>query len=191
MDAQHTEENNLNIEEVILQYWPQINFRVRKSLGFNNTEWEDVASEIIFDVIKAIKTRKFRGDSKIGTFIYVITSRRIIDYIRKKSRNIKYINDALQHNHFVDPCEIVQKKEQIELLSVSLKKLKPRDADILYLYFYMGLTQKEIAQMYGISARKVYEIMKNAKLSLKKIIQRGGNTTTKPNMHCANLGVNP
>ena len=136
MKTQHVEKKELNIEGVILQYWPQINFRVRKSLGFNHTDWEDVSSEILYDVIKALKNGKFRGDSSVGTFIYVITSRRIVDYIRKKSRNLEYNNEELQYNRFPDPYETVRKKEQKELVSNSIKKLKPRDADILYLYFF-------------------------------------------------------
>ena len=173
MNTEYVEENDLDIEEVILQYWPQINYRVKKSLGFNHTEWEDVASEILFDVVKALKNGKFRGESSVGTFIYVITSRRIVDYIRKKSKNINYNHEELSRNYFSDPFEIVNKKEQKKLVSNSIKKLKPRDADILYLYYYAGSTQKEIAQIFGISSRRVHEVMKNAKQSLKKIIQSG------------------
>ncbi len=172
MKTQHAEEKELDIDEVILQYWPQINFRVRKSLRFNHTDWEDVTSEILFDVVKAFKNGKFRGESSVGTFIYVITSRRIVDYIRKKSSNLEYNNEGLQPNHFSDPYETVRKKEQTKLVSNLIKKLRPRDADILYLYFYKELTQKEIAQTFGISLWRVHEIMKNAKQSLKRIIER-------------------
>jgi RNA polymerase sigma-70 factor (ECF subfamily) len=157
-----------NLEEVILKFWPQINYRTKSSLGYYNLEWEDVASEILLNVVEAIKKNKFRGESSIGTFIYKITSRRIIDYIRKKGRFPKHLPEP---NHSLDPYDYVLEKEQSELLSRSIKKLKPKYADMLYLFYYMGMSQTEIARTYGISTGRVSVLIKEARKSLKKIIQ--------------------
>jgi RNA polymerase sigma factor (sigma-70 family) len=56
-------------------------------------------------------------------------------------------------------------------LADSIKKLKPRDADILYLYYYLGLSQLEIAGIFGISKRWVNTLIKNSTKSLKKILE--------------------
>jgi RNA polymerase sigma-70 factor (ECF subfamily) len=159
--------NSIDLEELVLKFWPQINYRVRNSLGFTNPDWEDIASDVLIDVIEAIKKDKFRGDSSLGTFIYVITSRRIVDYIRKKGKLPKSV--AVE-DQIPDPYESMDKKEKSIFLAESIKKLKPRDADILYLYYYLGLSQLEIAGIFGISKRWVNTLIKNSTKSLKKIL---------------------
>jgi len=168
MKTQRNKLKTSELKEVILKYWPQINYRTRSSLGHFNLEWEDVASEILVNVIEAIKEGKFRGESSIGTFIYKITTRRIIDYIRKKGRFPRHLPEI---NHSLDPYDYVVGKQQSELISRAIKKLKPKYADMLYLFYYMGLSQTEIAQTYGISTGRVSVLIKEARKSLKKIIQ--------------------
>jgi RNA polymerase sigma factor (sigma-70 family) len=157
-----------DLEEIILRCWPQINFRVRKSIGYQDSNWEDVASEILIDSLRAVKEGKFKGNSSIETFIYTITSRRIIDYIRKKYRVLKHLPEQ---GHPIDPYEYVRKKERFELLARHIKTLKPKYADMLYLYYYMELSRHEIADIFGISAQRVSEILSDAKKSLKLIIK--------------------
>ena len=66
-------------EDSVLKYRQVISFRVRKALGSSNPDWEDVVNEILTQAVAKIKSGEFRGDSSIGTFLYTITSRRIID----------------------------------------------------------------------------------------------------------------
>jgi len=161
--------NSVDLEELVLKFWPQINYRVRNSLGYTNPDWEDVASEVLIDIIESIRKGKFRGESSLGTFIYVITSRRIIDYIRKKGKLPKSVT---VEDQIPDPYDSMDKKEKAIYLAESIKKLKPRDADILYLYYYLGMSQIEIAGIFGISKRWVNTLIKNSTKSLKKILEK-------------------
>jgi len=158
---------SVDLEELILEFWPQINFRVRRSLGFANPDWEDTASEILIDIIEAVRKGKFRGESSLGTFIYVITSRRIVDYIRKKGKSLR---DFPVQSHIPDLSDSMERKERAIILAECVKKLRPRDADMLYLYYYMGLSQKEIAELFGISKRWVNTRLKNSMQSLRRIL---------------------
>jgi RNA polymerase sigma-70 factor (ECF subfamily) len=173
--SQEISDGTAELEKIILHYWPQINFRVRKSLGFQNSDWEDVASEVLMDALRAIRTGKFRGDSSLGTFIYTITSRRIIDYIRKKSRVLKHAPEA---GSLLDPQENCERNEQSEILFQALRRLKPRYADMLYMSYFMDLSRKEIAQTFGISYHRTGEVLKEAEKSLRRIISAG--IGTKP-----------
>lgn len=159
----------LDLEELILRFWPQINYRVRNSLGYTNPDWEDIASEVLIDIIEAVKKGKFRGESSIGTFIYVITSRRIVDYIRRKGKLPKSVT---YEDQIPDPYDSMEKNVKALYLAESIKKLKPRDADILYLYYYLGLSQIEIAGIFGLSKRWVNMLIKNSTKSLKRILEK-------------------
>lgn len=168
-EALRNNETFYDIEEIILKYWPQINYRVRNSLGYKNSDWEDLAGDILINIIEALRYNKFRGESSVGTFIYTITSRRIIDYIRRKVRLKKYM---LEKGHGSDLHEPEKKREQAEEVKDAIKRLKPRYADLLYLYYYSGLTQIEIAENLGLSLRTINVQIKDAKQSLKNIIDK-------------------
>ncbi|HQI23130.1 MAG TPA: sigma factor, partial [Candidatus Saccharicenans sp.] len=74
-----------DIKELMVRYRPIITFRVRKAIGAQNTDCDDLVSEILSQVVEKISSGEFRGESSLGTFVYTITSRRIIDYIREKT----------------------------------------------------------------------------------------------------------
>lgn len=164
---QKLEQQTDYVEGIFLRYWPQISFRVRKSIGFQNPEWEDICSEILYSVIKAIREGKFREESSIGTFIYSITTNKVIDYIRKKGKKLKYPPDTISRS---DPYLDIEKKEQAGQIVEALNKLKSKHADIMYLYYYMGIPQNQIGKVFDISPGRVNQIIKSALEELKYII---------------------
>lgn len=157
----------INIEEICTKYRPIISFRVKKSLGASTPEWEDVVNEIITNVLEKLKKGEFRGESSIGTFIYTITSRRIIDYIRHKSKVLKH---APEPAHYPDPQEYIENKERTELMANAIKKLKPKYREVLYLYYYKDFSREEVAKKLSISPRRVSERVNYSQKLLKKLI---------------------
>jgi len=157
----------LVLKEIIVRYKPIISFRVRRAIGYLNPDWEDVVNEIITNVIEKIKKDEFRGESSIGTFIYIISSRRIADYIRQKRKVLKHIPEP---KSFLEPSEEFENKEKTEIMTKILKKLKPKYKKVLYLYYYKGLSRKEVAQELGISPRRVSERVDYAQKLLKQLL---------------------
>jgi RNA polymerase sigma-70 factor (ECF subfamily) len=158
-----------DIQELIVRYRPIITFRVRKALGASNTDCEDLVSEILSQVLEKIQTGEFRGESSLGTFVYTITSRRIVDYIREKTRIMKYAPEPLP---FPDPQETLEVQETAEKVKRALSKLKPRYRDVLYLYYYQELSREEVAAQLGVSTRKVSELVNYALKLIRKDIKR-------------------
>jgi RNA polymerase sigma factor (sigma-70 family) len=154
--------------EIVLKYWPQISFRVKNSIGRSTPDWEDVASEILVGVIEALRRDKFRGESSLGTFIYSITTNKIIDHIRQKKKTLIEIPETGQA---FDPYAHVENQERIRLVARYIKKLKPRYADILYLHYYLDIPQGEIAQVYGISTGTMNKLIRAARNALKKLMK--------------------
>jgi RNA polymerase sigma-70 factor (ECF subfamily) len=156
------------LEEVFVKYKPIVTFRVKKSLGAYNPDCDDVANEIITNVIEKIKKGEFRGESSVGTFIYTITSRRIIDYIRQKSKVLKHVPEPAS---YPDPQEQIENKERAEMIATAIKKLKPKYREVLYLYYYKEFSREEVAQKLGISPRRVSERVNYSQKLLKKLIK--------------------
>ena len=159
----------INLEEVITKYRPIIGFKVRKAFGYLNPEWEDIVNEICTNVIEKVNKGEFKGKSSIGTFIYTITSRRIADYIREKSKTLKHSPEPTE---FPSPQKVLENKERAELLADAIKNLKPKYREILYLYYYKELSRKEVAQKLGITPARVSERVDYAQKLIKKIIKR-------------------
>jgi len=162
------EKQKNQLEEVFVKYKPIVTFRVKKSLGAYNPDCDDVANEIITNVIEKIKKGEFRGESSVGTFIYTITSRRIIDYIRQKSKVLKHVPEPAS---YPDPQEQIEDKERAEMIATAIKKLKPKYREVLYLYYYKEFSREEVALKLGISPRRVSERVNYSQKLLKKLIK--------------------
>lgn len=159
----------LNLDEVVQKYRPVVSFRVKKSLGTQTPDWEDVVNEVITQVIEKVKKGKFRGESSIGTFIYTITSRRIVDYIRQKTKVLKGIPEPAV---LPDPCDDAETRERARILAEAIKRLKPKFKEVLDLYYYQELSREEVAKRLGISPRRVSEHLNYAQKLLRKMIKQ-------------------
>ncbi len=161
--------DSVDLQEIIREYRPLVSFRVKKSIGSFTPDWEDIVNEIMVNTIEKIKSGDFRGDSSIGTFIYTITSRRIVDFIREKNKELKYAPSPAQ---FPSPDQQIEDKERAKLLASKLEKLKPKYKEVLYLYFYKDLTRSEVAKRLGIPPRRVSERVNYAQKLLRKMIEK-------------------
>jgi len=158
-------------EEILLKYWPQISYRVKNTIGRSTPDWEDVGSEILLGVVEAIRKGTFRGESSLPTFIYSVTTHKIIDHIRQKKRVIEPIPEIGQTN---DPSVQAENREKVKLVGGLLKSLKPRYADILYLHYYLDMSRDEIGKVYGISPGRVGVLIAAARKTMKDLIQKLG-----------------
>ncbi len=159
---------DIDLDEIVAKYRPVVSFRVKKSIGVQTPEWEDVVNEIMVNVIEKLKKGEFRGESSIGTFIYTITSRRIIDFIRSKSKVLKH---APEPNPYASPEENIENKEKAEWIARAIEKLKPKYKEVLYLYYFKDLSREEVAKKLNITPRRVSERVNYAQKLLRKILK--------------------
>jgi RNA polymerase sigma-70 factor, ECF subfamily len=156
-------------ENAVLPYRPVISFRVRKALGSSNPDWEDVVNEILTQAVAKIKSGEFRGESSVGTFLYTITSRRIIDYIRQKTRVLKH---APEPPPYPDPHDELEHRERARQVEAVVNSLKPKLRDVLYLYYYKELSRDEVARTLDISPRRVSERVNYALKLIQKAVRK-------------------
>jgi len=109
MSKMNRKNPDLNIDKIVSKYRPLVSFRVKKSISSYSPDWEDIVNEIMVNVVEKLLKGEFRGDSSIGTFIFTITSRRIIDYIREKSKVLKHVPEP---DPFPSPFDYFETKEK-------------------------------------------------------------------------------
>jgi len=160
-----TDRLDRDIQDLVVRYRPIIAFRVRKALGTQNTDCDDLVSEILSQVLEKLQSGEFCVDSSLGTFVYTITSRRIVDYIREKTKVMKF---APEPEPFPDPQETLEAKEMSDRVKKALSRLKPKYRQVLYLYYYQELSREELASELGVSTRKVSELVNYALKLIRK-----------------------
>jgi RNA polymerase sigma-70 factor (ECF subfamily) len=159
---------DVDLNDMVAKYRPVVSFKVRKSLGSQTPDWEDVVNEIITQVIEKVRKGEFRGESSIGTFIYTVTSRRIVDFIRQKTKVLK---GGPEPAPWPDPCEDAETRERAQIVAGAVQQLKPKFKEVLNLYYYQELSREEVAARLGISARRVSERLNYAQKLLRKMVK--------------------
>lgn len=131
----------------------------------NYQEAEDLSQEAFISLFKSIKG--FRGDCSISTYIYKITLSRCMDYKRKKG--IKQMLSGLLT--FSKPEENNDDKNYIR---DCIKNLPENLKQVIVLYYYTGLTQKQIGEIMDIPAKTVEGRIYRAKQKLKEQFEKEG-----------------
>jgi RNA polymerase sigma-70 factor (ECF subfamily) len=155
----------IDLDRMIAEFRPKVGFKVKRSLGFFNPDWEDITNEVLAQAVEKIQSGEFRGDSAVGTFIYTITVRRIVDYIRQKTRVLR---QAPEPESPADPLTAVATDEEVERLARAVKGLKPKYREVLELYYYRQYSREETARRLRITPSKVSERANYARKLLKR-----------------------
>ena len=160
---------------------------------YENTTYdiEDLVSIGSIGLIKGINTYKIDKNIKLATYASRCISNEILMFLRKNKRKRSEVSleEALNYDsegnelHLEDilgtDAELVpkeyEKKVDKELLSREIEALSPRDKEIMTLRYGLNntveYTQKEVAEMLGISQSYISRIEKKVIKRLKNIVR--------------------
>jgi RNA polymerase sigma factor (sigma-70 family) len=140
-------EHNLDgvIKYLYRSHFLKANIYIKQNSG-NDEDAEDIFQEVIINFIQLVQKDKFRGDSSVGTFMYVLIRNTWLNELKKRKRSkfreekfedekVKSETDAGEH---IINREIKnQIVELIESLGENCKK-------ILLAFYYDNLSIQEI-----------------------------------------------
>ena len=144
----------------------------------NKEDAEDIAQEVFLEVYKSIG--KFKGNSKLSTWIYKICTNKCLEFIRKKNAKKRLVfmqrilgneipldktNFFTEFNH---PGILLEHKEQSETIYLAINTLPESQKTVFTLAKLDGKTYQEIAEITGKSVSSVESIMFRAKKNLQK-----------------------
>ncbi len=146
----------------------------------DETDAEDVTQEVFIEVFRSIS--KFRGESKLSTWLYRIAVTRSIDVLRKRKRKswmrrmqtvfgseevIKEIEDYKSST----PQQILENKERAAVLADAVAKLPENQQVAFTLNKYEDLSYQQIAEVMNKSIPSVESLLFRAKQNLRKILE--------------------
>lgn len=135
---------------------------------------EDVAQEVFVTVYE--KIYQFKGDSSLSTWIYRITVRHSLDFIRKQKRRKRFAfvqslfaGNILQPvKDFQHPGIQLENAERAAILFKAIEKLPDTQKVAFLLHKTEGLSYAEIAEVLQTTVPAIESLLSRAKQNLKK-----------------------
>lgn len=137
-----------------------------------------IAEELTEDTFVKIATRKprFSGKSTFKTWLYAIGRNVTLDYVKREARNGCYKVDTmpelLQCEEDLERAYINQ--EQKIILRHTINRLKPEYRQVLWLIYFEGFSNKEVAIILKKSVHNVETLVYRARQALKSKLDTEG-----------------
>lgn len=157
------------------EYAGRIGSVARTYLGADDVD--DVVQEVILRIFKGIK--RFKGDSKLSTWIYKISVNVCRDYLARYKRRNEILTDfaedeegSLPHpvsesNTFLETAGEIEYERIMELI----EKLSPEDRLLIKLRDIDGLSYEEISQVIDKPVGSVKSSLHYARKRLRKLLE--------------------
>ncbi|MFD2584235.1 sigma-70 family RNA polymerase sigma factor [Pedobacter vanadiisoli] len=134
-----------------------------------------IAEDILQDVFFALweNRAKLDPDQPVSAWLFVVSYNKSISYLRKKiKQSICYV-DSYDSFHLVAE-EIFPDKRLIEselnMLEEAINALSPQKQKVFRLCRFEGKSQKETAQLLGLSTESVKDYLKQSRYFIKEYI---------------------
>ena len=139
----------------------------------NGPEAEDLTQEIFLNLWQKQTYNPAR--SSLGRFLSTITRNRAIDRVRSRSNRRRILKGLVPQPSTVDafslPEEQASQGERSQRVREALQTLPDKQRDLLWLAYYHGLSQSEIANHTNIPLGTVKSRMRQGLLKLKGTLQ--------------------
>ncbi len=173
--------HNTNAYGRLLDDFQQKVFATCMSFVPNKEDAEDIAQEVFVEVFNSIS--KFKGNSKLSTWIYRITTNKCLEFIRKRNTKKRFAflqsitgNDILvdKTSYFTEmnhPGIILENKEKSETLFFAINQLPDAQKVVFTLHKVDGNSYQEISDITEKSVSSVESLMFRAKKNLQKLLE--------------------
>lgn len=186
------DENSKDVKNIFIEHNLRLVVYIAKKFENTNVGAEDLISIGTIGLIKAINTFKPDKKIKLATYASRCIENEILMYLRKNSNrkveisideplNVDWDGNELLLSDILGTdadvvCQNIENEVDKELLLIALDKLSPREKRIMELRFGVrgaaAKTQKEVANMLGISQSYISRLEKRIIVRLKKEITK-------------------
>lgn len=146
----------------------------------NAEDAEDIAQDVFVEVFNSI--HKFKGDSKLSTWIYRIATNKCLEFIRKKNTKKRFgfmqsilgnetpIDRSSYFTEFNHPGIQLENKEKSEILFGAINKLPEAQRIVYTLNKVDDLSYQEVAEITQRSISSIESLLFRAKKNLQELL---------------------
>lgn len=159
----------------LVETWQDHIFNTALGIVQDETDADDITQEVLVKAWRALP--KFRGEAKLSTWLYRITVRQSVSWLRQKRRRngwqwltdfftrVDPPEDAID---FVHPGVALERKQDAAALFKAIRNL-PEQQQIAYTLMRIeGLSMQEIGEVLELQVGAVESLLQRARQNLKK-----------------------
>jgi len=162
------------LEQLYQRYFNQIYSLVFNQVGRDHSITEDIVQETFLAAINSAS--KFRGQSKVSTWLYSIACHKVTDHYRRQGREAKYkahnvnisdIEVSQNTDGKLFPARLLESEETRQLVEQALSRLPLDYRQVLILKYVVEIPVAEISQIMERSQKSVEGLLTRARKSLR------------------------
>ena len=146
----------------------------------NYEDAEDIAQEVFMEIFNSIG--KFKGDSKLSTWIYRIATNKCLEFIRKKNTKKRFglmqsllgndlpIDRNSYFTEFNHPGIQLENKEKSKILFAAINRLPEAQKIVYTLNKIDDLSYKEVSEITEKSVSSIESLLFRAKKNLQELL---------------------
>ncbi len=143
---------------VLVDRYKDLVFALTLRMLKEREEAEEVAQDTFLKVYKSL--HKFKGDSKLSTWIYKIAYNTCLDQIKKNKKFLRHVSIAdtftvQQLKDLNSGFERLVAKEREQAIKACIALLPGEDAFLLTLYYYEEQSLEDISKIIGKSTNTI------------------------------------
>lgn len=147
----------------------------------NKEDAEDIAQDVFVEVFNSIN--KFKGNSKLSTWIYKITTNKCLEFIRKNNtkKRFGFLRSITGNNipfdktsYFTEmnhPGVLLENKERSETLFKAINQLPEAQKVVFTLCKVDGKSYEEVSEITEKSISSIESLMFRAKKNLQDLLE--------------------
>lgn len=135
---------------------------------------EEIAQETIYKAIKNVKQLKDEG--KMEAWIIAIAKNNALQVIKKNTRVLSIPLDDITMSTNENPFNIIESDEVIKVVQNIINKLDEPYKTTIYLYYYLEMKVREVANILEIPEGTVKTILFRGRAIVKKQLVKKGYT---------------
>lgn len=167
--------------EILYNRYSPLLYTLIKKIAGQKTLAEEILSEVFVIIWRRIELFDvFSGN--VYTWLVLLARNKAVDTVRRNNENLKMpeYTDEYEKNFIVprlskqiDPLDLATTSTIKNSVEAALNKLTDAQQYVIYLAFYEGLTQKDIAEKLNIPFATVKSKIKIASLNLRENLLKG------------------
>ena len=152
-------EDKSAVEECLDKYGRLV-WSIALSFLTSREDAEDAVQDIFIDIWKHAE-RFDANKSAESSFVALIARRRLIDNLRKLSRQPKAISsEEILYNYSADSDKKLQNQTEAKEIVRQLNQLNPQQRQVIQMSVYGGMSQSEIAESTGLPIGTVKSLIR-------------------------------
>lgn len=164
--------------ELLIKKYSGMIFQIAHKFTGNRAQTEELCQEVLVKIVKGIN--KFKGESRLQTWIYSVTTNHCINYRKKQKITVFHrkeihentSNTLLFNGEMATPVKELINKELNLSIHEAVNTLPEKLKTVILLYEFEKIPHKEIAATLQIPVGTVWSRLNKAKIILRDKLKK-------------------